>query len=103
MLILINMKKGNKEKSNRGQADYFELLVCQYICYLYKITFSYSENLAKLSNQVLSMENGEKRLKLQNDNFIKIQPEIKKILDNEIGQKGKIINVIWTGRHFVVE
>jgi len=49
------------------------------------------------------MENGEKRLKLQNDNFIKIQPEIKKILDNEIGQKGKIINVIWTGRHFVVE
>lgn len=103
MLILINMKKGNKEKSNRGQADYFELLVCQYICHLYKITFSYSENLAKLSNQVLSMENGEKRLKLQNDNFIKIQPEIKKILDNEIGQKGKIINVIWTGRHFVVE
>jgi len=103
MLILINMKKGNKEKSNRGQADYFELLVCQYICHLYKIIFSYSENLAKLSNQVLSMENGEKRLKLQNDNFIKIQPEIKKILDNEIGQKGKIINVIWTGRHFVVE
>lgn len=103
MLILINMKKGNKEKSNRGQADYFELLVCQYICYLYKITFSYSENLAKLSNQVLSMENGEKRLKLQNDNFIKIQPEIKKILDNEISQKGKIINVIWIGRHFVIE
>lgn len=103
MLILTNMKKGNKEKSNRGQADYFELLICQYICYLYKITFSYSEDLAKLSNKVLAMENGEKKLKLQNDNFIKIQPEIKKILDNEISQKGKIIGVIWTGRHFVVE
>ncbi|MFA6534139.1 MAG: hypothetical protein WCT37_03120 [Patescibacteria group bacterium] len=97
------MKKGNKEKSNRAQADYFELLVCQYICHLYKITFSYSENLAKLSNQVLAREDGKKRLKLQNDNFIKIQPEIKKILDNEIDKKGKIIGVVWTGRHFVIE
>jgi succinate dehydrogenase flavin-adding protein (antitoxin of CptAB toxin-antitoxin module) len=97
------MKKGNKEKSNRAQADFFELLVCQYICHLYKITFSYSEDLAKLLNKVLAMESGEKRLKLQNDNFIKIQPEIKKILDDEISRKGKIINVIWTGRHFVIE
>ena len=103
MLILTNMKKGNKEKSNRAQADFFELLVCQYICHLYKITFSYSEDLAKLLNKVLAMESGEKRLKLQNDNFIKIQPEIKKILDDEISRKGKIINVIWTGRHFVIE
>jgi len=97
------MKKGNKEKSNRAQADFFELLVCQYICHLYKITFSYSEDLAKLLNKVLAMESGEKRLKLQNDNFIKIQPEIKKILDDEISRKGKIINVIWIGRHFVIE
>ena len=36
------------------------------------------------------MENGEKRLKLQNDNFIKIQPEIKKILDDEIIKSPKI-------------
>jgi|GEM_PF-1810554 len=97
------MKKGNKEKSNRAQADFFELLVCQYICCLYRITFSYSENLAKLLNKVLAMENGEKRLKLQNDNFIKVQPEIKKILDDEINKKGNIINVIWVGRHFVIE
>ena len=97
------MKKSNKEKSNRAQADYFELLVCQYICHLYKITFSYSKDLAKLSNKILNREDGNERMKLQNDNFIKIQPEIKKILDDEINKKGKIINVIWTGRRFVVE
>jgi len=97
------MKKGNKEKSNRAQADYFELLVCQYICQLYKVPFNYGEDFPKLSNKVLAMENGEKRLKLQNDNFIKIQPEIKKILDDEISRKGKIINVIWIGRKFVIE
>ena len=97
------MTNKNKEKSNRAQADYFELLVCQYVCHLYNITFSYSEDLAKLSNQVLVKLDGRERLKLQNDNFIKIQPEIKKILDWEISKKGKIIGVIWTGRHFVIE
>lgn len=91
-----------KVKSNRAQADYFELLVCQYICCLYGITFSYSLDLAHLSNQVLKLPEGKKRLKLQNDNLIKIQPKIKEILDYEIGQKGKIIKVIWTGRNFMV-
>jgi len=97
------MKKLNNEKSNRAQADYFELLVCQYICHLYKVTFSYSEDLAKLSNKVLERADGAIRLKLQNDNFIKIQPEVKKILDEEIKKKGDIVGVIWTGRHFVIE
>lgn len=97
------MKKLNKEKSNRAQADYFELLVCQYICHLYKVTFSYSEDLAKLSNKVLEKVDGPARLKLQNNNFIKIQPDIKQILDEEIKKKGKIVNVIWVGRHFVIE
>ena len=97
------MKKGNKEKSNRAQADYFELLVCQYICHLYGVTFSYSQDLAKLSNKVLKKKDGKERLKLQNDNFIKIQPEIRKVLKSEIAQKGKIVKVIWTGRDFVVE
>ena len=65
--------KNRKVKSNRAQADYFELLVCQYICHLYKVTFSYSEDLAKLSNKILVLPDGKERLKLQNDNFIKIQ------------------------------
>jgi succinate dehydrogenase flavin-adding protein (antitoxin of CptAB toxin-antitoxin module) len=97
------MKRRNKEKSNRAQADYFELLVCQYICQLYKVPFNYVEDFPKLSNKVLSLNNGKERLELQNNNFIKIQPEIKRILDDEINQKGKIIGVVWTGRHFVVE
>ncbi len=97
------MTNKNKEKSNRAQADYFELLVCQYICHLYGVTFSYSDDLAKLSNQVLVKSDGKERLKLQNDNFIKIQPEIKKILDDEIRRKGRIIGVVWIGRHFVIE
>jgi hypothetical protein len=97
------MIKKNKEKSNRAQADYFELLVCQYICHLYNITFSYSDNMAKLSNEVLAKPNGRERLMLQNNNFIKIQPEIKKILDDEISKKGKVTDVVWTGRNFIIE
>jgi hypothetical protein len=95
--------KNRKVKSNRAQADYFELLVCQYICHLYNITFSYSRDLAELSNKVLSLPSGMARLKLQNNNFIKIQPKIKEILDFEIGQKGKVINVIWVGRSLLIE
>lgn len=95
--------KNRKVKSNRAQADYFELLVCQYICHLYNITFSYSRDLAELSNKVLSLPSGTARLKLQNDNFIKIQPKIKEILDFEIGQKGKVVNVIWVGRSLLIE
>lgn len=95
--------KNRKVKSNRAQADYFELLVCQYICHLYKVTFSYSEDLAKLSNKILALPDGKARLKLQNDNFIKIQPKIKEILDYEIGQKGKVIRVIWVGRNLLIE
>jgi len=82
--------KNRKVKSNRAQADYFELLACQHICHLYNITFSYSKDLAKLFKKTLSLPNGIARLKLQNDNFIKIQPKIKEILDYEIGQKGKL-------------
>jgi len=95
--------KNRKVKSNRAQADYFELLVCQYICHLHNITFSYSKDLAELSNKILSLPSGTARLKLQNDNFIKIQPKIKEILDYEIGQKGKVINVIWVGRNLLIE
>lgn len=54
-------------------------------------------------NQILDRQDGKERLKLQNDNFIKIQPEIKNILDEEIKKKGKIVGVVWTGRHFVIE
>ncbi|MEK7211030.1 MAG: hypothetical protein AAB731_00165 [Patescibacteria group bacterium] len=97
------MTNKNKNKSNRAQADYFELLVCQYICHLYNITFSYSDDLAKLSNQVLNKPDGKERLQLQNNNLLKVQPEIKKILDEEISRKGKIIGVTWIGRHFVIE
>jgi len=95
--------KNRKVKSNRAHADYFELLVCQYICHLYKATFSYSEDLAKLLNKILILADGKERLKLQNDNFIKIQPKIKEILDYEIGQKGKVIRVIWVGRNLLIE
>jgi len=95
--------KNRKVKSNRAQADYFELLVCQYICHLYKVTFSYSEDLAKLSNKILVLSDGRERLKLQNDNFIKIQSKIKEILDCEIRQKGKVIRVIWVGRNLLIE
>jgi succinate dehydrogenase flavin-adding protein (antitoxin of CptAB toxin-antitoxin module) len=95
--------KDNKSKSNRAQADYFELLVGQYICSSYGVTFSYSIDLAELSNKVLKLDDGAIRLKLQNDNLIKLEPEIKKILDYEIIGKGRLLNVIWTGRNLTME
>lgn len=96
------MLNNRKAKSNRAQADYFELLVCQYICHLYSVTFSYSKNLAQLSSQVLKLRDGKERLDLQNKNLIKIASRLKKILDFEIKTKGKIIKVEWIGRNFVI-
>ena len=97
------MKLDRKVKSNRAQADYFELLVCQYICHLYNIRFAYSSNLAKLSNQILKLPEGPKRLELQNSNLLKLQLELKKILDYEVGKKGKIVEVLWVGRRLTIK
>jgi len=95
--------KDRKVKSNRAQADYFELLVCQYICYKAGVRFAYSKNIAELSNQILRLPNGKARLELQNNNLIKLTPELDKILDYEITRKGKIIEVIWTGRQLIIK
>jgi succinate dehydrogenase flavin-adding protein (antitoxin of CptAB toxin-antitoxin module) len=95
--------ENRKVKSNRAQADYFELLVAQYICHLYNINFNYSENLALLSNKILELPNGNERLKLQNNNLLKLAKELKDILDFEISRKGKIIKVIWTGRQLILK
>lgn len=102
MLILTNMKKGNKEKSNRAQADFFELLVGQYICFLYNIRFSYSKDLSLLIKKILIKSDGAKRLKLQTNNFLKVKKEIKTILDAEIKEKGKIVEVLWLGRKLTI-
>ena len=95
--------KDRKAKSNRAQADYFELLVAQYICHLYNIRFSHSKEIAMLSNQILSLPNGANRLKLQNDNLLKLAPKLKKILLFEVSKKGKIIEVIWQGRKLTIK
>jgi len=92
-----------KTKSNRAQADYFELLVCQYICHLSNVRFSYSANLARLSNQILTLPDGPERLKLQNKNLIKIELPLKKVIDYEVSKKGKIIEVLWTGRMLTIK
>ncbi len=95
--------KDRKEKSNRAQADYFELLVAHYICHLYNIRFSHSKEIATLSNQILSLPDGTNRLKLQNDNLLKLTPKLKKILLFEVSKKGKIIEVIWQGRKLAIK
>jgi hypothetical protein len=95
--------KNRKVKSNRAQADYFELLVAQYICHLHNIRFAYSKNLASLSNQILRLPNGANRLKLQNDNLLRLAPKLKEILSSEISKKGKIIEVKWVGRKLTIK
>lgn len=95
--------KDRKAKSNRAQADYFELLVAHHICHLYNVRFAYSKDLASLSNQILQLPSGASRLKLQNDNLLKIAPELEKILSFEVSRKGKIIEVIWVGRQLTIK
>ncbi|MCX6702961.1 MAG: hypothetical protein NTW60_03800, partial [Candidatus Wolfebacteria bacterium] len=95
--------KDRRVKANRAQADYFELLVGQHICHLYNVRFSYSKDLASLSNKILTVPDGVNRLKLQNDNFLKIAPELKKILSYEVSKKGKIIEVLWLGRKLTIK
>jgi hypothetical protein len=90
-------------KSNRAQADYFELLVCQYICHKLNIRFAYSKNLAELSNLILDLPRGKERLKLQNNNLLKLMPKLDEILDFEVSRKGKIIDVIWVGRQLIIK
>lgn len=95
--------KDRRVKANRAQADYFELLVAQHICHLYKIRFSYSKDLVALSDKILAVPDGANRFKLQNRNFRKLIPKLKKILSYEISQKGKIIEVIWLGRKLTIK
>lgn len=95
--------ENRKVKSNRAQADYFELLVCQYICHKYNIRFAYSKNLAELSNYILDLPNGKNRLKLQNDNLLKLALKIDEVLEDEISRKGKIVEVIWVGRKIAIK
>ena len=78
-------------------------MVCRYICNLYDIVFPYDKNLAELSAKILLVPDGAARLKLQNDNFVKIQSKIRKILDYEIEQKGKVKTVTWVGRNLLSE
>lgn len=96
-------RKSRKVKSNRAQADYFELLVCQYICHLYGIRFAYSKNIASLSNKILKLPEGAKRLELQNSNLLKLESELKKILEFEVKRKGKIVEVEWVGRSLTIK
>ena len=85
-------------KANRAQADLFELLVCSHICDICDINFDYLSDLKFLEKKILLVPNGDNRLKLQKNNFIKLKPTIDKIIKLEIFNKGKIIGVIWTGR-----
>lgn len=92
-----------KAKSNRAQADYFELLVGQHIAQQARVGFSYNKEIAELSNKILKLPNGQNRLELQNKNLIRIIPEIDKIIDFETKQKGKIIEVRWIGRRLNIK
>lgn len=83
----------NQNKSNRAAADYFELLVCQYICHKYKVTFSYSKDLSELLDKTLNQEDGDKKILRQNKNFKKLKPKIIEILNFEITKKGLIKKV----------
>lgn len=95
--------KDRRVKANRAQADYFELLVAQYICHLYKIRFSYIKDFVSLSDKILTVPDGANRLKLQNRNFRKLIPKLKKILSYEISKKDRIIEVIWLGRKLTIK
>ena len=93
----------NEEKSNRSASDYFELLLTQYICSVYWLTFSYSNDLSDVMDKLLTLSNASERIALQNNNFKKIKPKVKEIIDFEITTKWEVIKVIWTGRHLEIK
>lgn len=93
----------NEEKSNRSASDYFELLLTQYICSEYWLTFSYSNDLSDVMDKLLSLSNAKERIALQNNNFIKIKSKVKEIIDFEITIKWQVIQVIWTWRHLEIK
>lgn len=92
-----------KAKSNRAQADYFELLVGQHIAKKAGVGFGYVSDMARLSNMILRLPDGKNRLELQNNNLIRIIPEIDKIIGFEVGHKGRIIEVRWVGRKLSIK
>jgi hypothetical protein len=49
------------------------------------------------------LPNGANRLKLQNDNLLKLAPKLKEVLSSEILKKGRIIKVIWVGRKLTIK
>lgn len=100
---MVVIMENRKIKSNRAQADYFELLVCKYICDKYHLKFNYMETLNNLPQKILSLPNGKERLQLQEKNLNRLSPELDKILDFEISKKGKIIEVRWVGRKVIIK
>lgn len=99
MTPLIN----RESKSNRSWSDYFELLLTQYICSEYWLTFSYSEDLSNVMKKLLSLTNAKERIELQNNNFIKTKSKVKNIIEYEITKKWKVIQVIWTWRNLEIK
>ncbi len=97
------MKAPRSTKSNRGQSDYFELLITQYICHLSGVTFSYSDDLSEVVRILLERPDGSERLKLQNSGFETIKPHVEQIIDTEVKRKGKVVEVIWVGRQLLVK
>jgi len=80
-------------KSNRAQADYFELLICEYICNFCNLKFEFSSDLEYLFKKTLLVPNGKVRLELQKSNFERLKPVIKKILETEIDKNGKVVKI----------
>lgn len=93
----------NEEKSNRSASDFFELLLTEYICSEYWLTFSYVADLSEVIAKLESLSNGQQRIFLQNNNFLKIKPKVKEIIDSEITSKWDVIKVIWTWRDLTIK
>lgn len=93
----------NEEKSNRSASDFFELLLTEYICSEYWLTFSYVTDLSEVIAKLESLSNGQQRIFLQNNNFLKIKPKVKEIIDFEIASKWEVIKVIWTWRDLTIK
>ena len=101
--LYYEIMKNRKVKSNRAQADYFELLVVRHISNLYKLAFPYAKDLNFLSNQILKLPNGTERLRLQSYNLLKIRKGLGKILKYEISKKGKVVEINWVGRKLAIK
>lgn len=90
----------NIEKSNRAKADLFELLFVDFLTSKYAIKRDYSKEIKKLKDFLKKFPDGIARINEQKDRVKIVILFSLDLLNEEVRKRGKIVDIVWTGRIF---